>query len=296
MTRNVSSDSVRIDLPLVRRLVSDQFPQWADLAVKPVEFDGHDNRTFRLGDTMAIRMPCAERYAHGSTEHQWLPKLGPLLPLPVPIPLGEGTPGQGFPWPWSVNTWIEGRNASIERIGDLEAFAGDLADFLNTLQSIDTTNAPAPGPHNFFRGGELSVYDSETRACIDGLRDVIDVDAAISAWESAVETKWDLPSVWIHGDVAVGNLLVADGRLCAVIDFGQLAAGDPSCDVTIAWTLFSGQSRDRFRADLAVDEAVWVRGHGWGLWKALLDMSTQRATHPEAAAKAERVIRDILAD
>jgi aminoglycoside phosphotransferase (APT) family kinase protein len=286
-----------IDASLVQQLVAGQFPKWADLPVKPVEIGGHDNRTFHLGCEMSVRMPSAKQYAaHVRLEHEWLPKIGPRLSLPVPIPLGKGVPGLGYPWPWTVNEWIQGENASIERISDLSEFAKDLANFLNTLQSIDTTAAPEPGQHNFFRGGELSVYDSETRECIEALQDVIDVSAATSIWESALEVKWDQPPVWIHGDVAEGNLLVDSGRLCAVIDFGQLTAGDPSCDVTIAWTFFSGPSRKAFRTELAVDEATWVRGRGWGLWKALLQLRTHRAGNIEAATKAKRVIRDILAD
>ena len=286
-----------INVSLVRQLVAGQFPQWVDLPVKLVEIDGHDNRTFHLGHEMSVRMPSAKQYvAHVRIEHEWLPKLGPRLPLPVPIPLGKGVPGLGYPWPWTVNEWIQGENASIERISDLSEFAKDLANFLNTLQSINTTAAPEPGQHNFFRGGALSVYDSETRECIEALHDVIDVRAATSIWESALEAKWDQPPVWIHGDVAEGNLLVDGGRLCAVIDFGQLAAGDPSCDVTIAWTLFSGPSREAFLTELEVDEATWVRGRGWGLWKALLRLRTHRASNLEAAARAKRVIHDILAD
>ena len=268
---------------------------WADLPIAPVLPGGHDNRTFYLGDEMSVRLPSRDAYtAHVAIEHEWLPKLEPQLPLRIPVPLGKGEPSLDYPWPWSVNRWIEGDTASMDRIGDIVEFAKDLASFLNALQSIDATGGPRPGRHNFFRGGGLAVYDSETRQCIDLLQDVIDPDAAISIWEAAVEERSDREPVWVHGDVAAGNLLVKDGRLCGVIDFGQLAAGDPSCDVTIAWTLFSGHSREVFRAELAVDEGTWVRGRGWGLWKALLHLRDHRSHGPEEAAKAERVARDIL--
>ena len=288
-------DSMRIDAALVRRLVIDQFPHWVDLEVEPVEFDGHDNKTFHLGDEMCTRMPSAQHYAaHVRVEHDWLPILGPHLPLPVPVPLGKGVPGLGYPWPWSVNRWIHGEAAAMDRIADQCRFARDLAHFLNALQSIDTTGAPAPGVHNFFRGGELSVYDLETRECIRTLEDKIDARRATSVWDSALQAKCDRPSVWIHGDVAPGNLLVDDGRLCAVIDFGQLAAGDPSCDVTIAWTLLSGLGREAFRSELVVDDATWVRGRGWGLWKALVQLRAHESDNPLEAAKAQQVIHDIL--
>jgi aminoglycoside phosphotransferase (APT) family kinase protein len=286
---------VDINVSLVRRLVAAQFPQWVDLEIRPVEIDGHDNRTFRLGDEMSVRLPSHKRYSkHVSTEQEWLPKLAKGLPLPIPEPIGKGKPTQEYPWLWSVNKWLPGKNASSEIISDLSNFANDLADFLNALQAIDATNAPQPGQDNFFRGGELSVYDIETRECIDALRDVIDACAATLTWESALNATWDHPPVWIHGDVAVENLLVQDGKLCAVIDFGQLAAGDPSCDTTIAWTLFSKLSRKTFKIKLNVEETTWVRGRGWGLWKALLSLRKYRGNNPEKEAEAKCVIMDIL--
>ena len=290
-------DPVKIDASLVKRLVTRQFPMWADLPIAPVLPGGHDNKTFHLGEEMSVRLPSRDAYAaHVAIEHEWLPKLGPNLPLPIPEPLGKGAPSLDYPWPWSVNRWIEGETASMDRIGDDVGFAKDLAGFLNALQSINATGAPEPGKHNFFRGGELAVYDSETRECIDLLQDVIDPYAATSIWDAAVEERFHREPVWVHGDVAAGNLLVKDGRLRGVIDFGQLVAGDPSCDVTIAWTLFSGKSREAFRAELAVDEGTWVRGRGWGLWKALPQLLEHRSNDPRAAAKAERVIFDILGE
>ena len=246
---------------------------------------------------MSVRMPSREAYAaHVAIEHLWLPKLELRLPLSIPVPLGQGIPGQGFPWPWTVNKWIQGENASIDGIADLVGFAKDLANFLYALQSIDATNGPAPGQHNFFRGGDLSVYDSQVRECLDALQGVIDARVAASIWDDALEARIKQPPVWVHGDIAVENLLVEGGQLCAVIDFGQLAAGDPSCDVTIAWTLFSGRGREAFRNELNVDEATWVRGRGWGLWKALLELREHRLCNVEEAARAERLIHNIVSD
>ena len=296
VVQSASSDySVHIDVPLVRRLVADQFPDWADLPIRPVKVGGHDNRTFHLGDEMSIRLPSAQRYAaHLKTEQAWLPKLAQLLPLPIPMPLAMGEPAHGYRWNWSINTWLAGESAATERIVDLGQFAKDLANFLNALQRIDTKGAPLPGLDNFFRGGELSVYDAETRDCIRELRDVVDTKAATAIWQSALRASWLGLPVWTHGDVASGNLLVERGRLCAVIDFGQLAAGDPACDVAIAWTLLTEPSRRIFRTELSVDEATWMRGRGWALWKALLELRTRRQSDPVDAARAQRVISDIL--
>ena len=278
-------------------MVADQFPEWEDLAIVPVKVDGHDNRTFHLGDEMSVRVPSAKQYAaHVITEQVWLPKLAPHLPLPIPTPIAMGKPTSQLPWHWSINTWLKGENAGEHRIDDLTQFAQDLAIFLNELQAIDTNGAPPPGPDNFFRGGELSVYDNETRACINELRDRVDVRAATAVWDSALETKWQCAPVWIHGDVAVGNLLLERGKLSGVIDFGQLAAGDPACDVTIPWTLLKGQSRETFRRELSVDEATWMRGRGWALWKALLELQKHLKTNPSEAARWQTVIDEILSD
>ncbi len=292
-----SHELIQIDAPLVACLIADQFPEWADLSVEPVEIDGHDNRTFRLGDQMSVRVPSGPEYAaHVNTEQRWLPKLAPYLPLPIPVPVAMGQPGRGLPWHWSINTWLQGESATAERIDNLTQFAIHLATFLNALQDIDAKDAPSPGPENFFRGGNLSVYDGQTRQCIDELHHVVDARRATAVWNSALDAKWLGMPVWIHGDVAVGNLLVQEGRLSAVIDFGQLAAGDPACDVTIAWTLFSGASRERFRGELAVDEATWARGRGWGLWKSLLQLRSHRGSNPDEAAKSQSVIHDLLSD
>jgi aminoglycoside phosphotransferase (APT) family kinase protein len=246
---------------------------------------------------MSVRLPSAGRYAaHVEIEHEWLPRLAARLPLPIPLPLGRGVPGSGYPWPWSVNRWVHGETASSERVGDQADFGRGLARFLNALQEIDATGAPEPGEHNFFRGGNLSVYDSETRECIRELGGIIDASAATRVWEAALESKWDRPGVWVHGDVAEGNLLVENGQLCGVIDFGQLAASDPACDVTIAWTFLSRPGRETFRKELNADEGTWTRGRGWGLWKALLQLRAHRAADAKRAARAEHTVREILGD
>ncbi|RUW55894.1 aminoglycoside phosphotransferase family protein [Mesorhizobium sp. M8A.F.Ca.ET.021.01.1.1] len=262
---------VTIDVALVRRLIAAQFPHWKNLAVRPVDFGGWDNRTFHLGDEMTVRLPSAAAYSlQVEKEHRWLPRLAPLLPLSIPVPLAMGVPAEGYRWHWSVYGWIEGETAKRERIADLSEFAADLARFLVALRYVDATDGPAPGQHNFFRGGPLTVYDGETRQAISALGNRIDTGAATAVWEIALAAAWEGPSVWFHGDVSRGNLLVEKGRLGAVIDFGTCGVGDPSCDLAIAWTLFEGESRDTFRACLAADEATWARGRGWALWKALI--------------------------
>jgi len=286
---------LEIDVSLVRRLLV-QFPQWADLPVKRVEFDGWDNTTFRLGEDLSVRLPSAQAYAgQVEKEHRWLPRLAAHLPLSIPVPLAMGVPANGYPWHWSVYRWLEGENATIKSIADLQQFATALAQFLAALQRIDPADGPPPGQHNFFRGGPLTTYDSETRDAIATLRGRIDADAVTAVWEAALRATWHGPPVWLHGDVSAGNLLVEKGRLNAVIDFGCTAVGDPACDLTIAWTLFSGESRDAFRAALPLDRATWARGRGWALWKGLITL-VKHTTNPTKARNARGVIDEVLVD
>ena len=286
-----------IDQHLARRLVDSQFPQWADLRVTPVEHGGIDNRTFRLGPQMTVRLPSGDGYALQVDKEQcWLPVLAPQLPFPIPTPVARGAPGEGYPYSWSVYRWLDGEVASAQCIDDLTAFATTLAGFLVALGRVDATEGPGPGPHNFYRGGPLTTYADETIDSIEALRNEIAGDAAKRVWDDATSATWEEDPVWFHGDVATGNLLLRGGRLGAVIDFGTSGVGDPACDVVIAWTLLSGPSRDAFRATLGVDPGTWSRGRGWALWKALITLVDQLDGDPEGAAVSRLVIDRVLSD
>ena len=190
----------------------------------------------------------------------------------------------------------DGEVATEPDIEDLTAFATALAGFLVALRRVDATEGPAPGPHNFFRGGPLETYAVETVDSIDALGGEIAGDAARRVWDDALAAAWEDDPVWFHGDVAEGNLLLRGGRLAAVIDFGTCGVGDPACDVVIAWTLLSGPSRDAFRSTLDADAGTWSRGRGWALWKALITLVDQLDGDPEGAAVSRRVIDRVLAD
>ena len=270
---------------LVECLIGEQFPEWSHLPVAPVELDGNDNTTFRLGEGLSARLPSADAYvAQVEKEHEWLPRLAPLLPLAIPEPLARGGPGCGFERPWSVYRWLDGTIATVDRIGDLPRFAADLAGFLSALYTIDPFGGPAAGAHSFFRGGPLETLDTDVRSATAALAGQIDTHAITAAWDAALDSAWPGPDVWVHGDVTSTNLLVVDGRLAAVIDFGCCAVGDPACDVAITWTLFHGASRRIFRERLGLDDGTWSRGRGWALWKALNTL-----TKPPADAESRRV-------
>lgn len=287
----------QIDTSLVRRLIDRQFTEWASLPVRPVAHSGWDNRTFHLGDEMLVRLPSAAGYVQQvEKEHRWLPRLAPLLPLPIPVPLAQGQPDEGFPWPWSVYRWLEGEPAVSARIDDLPRFAADLAGFLIALQGADATDGPAPGSHNFHRGGPPAYYDAETRVAIDVLAGEFDPAATTAVWEAALAAKWRGEPVWFHGDIAVGNLLVRDGQLGAVIDFGTSGVGDPACDLAITWTFLHGEAREVFRREMPADDAMWARGRGWTLWKALIVAADLAQTNAKEGEISRHIIREVLAD
>lgn len=261
----------------------------------PVEVDGWDNRTYRLGEDMTVRLPTAAGYAPAvDKEHRWLPVLAPSLPVAVPAPLAKGAPGEGYPFNWSIRGWLEGETAAPDRIDDLSAFAASVAGFLLSLQRIDAMDGPRAGPHSAYRGAPPAHYDDETRRALAALDGRIDTGRASAVWDAALETAWSGPPAWFHGDIASGNLLVREGRLAAVIDFGTSGVGDPACDLVIAWTMFSGDSRATFRSAVGQDPATWARARGWALWKALIVLAREIDGDEEEAATQRRVIDELL--
>ena len=281
----------------MQRLLAARFPHWADLPVSRIEPGGWDNRSFRLGADMLVRLPSAARYAaQVEKEQAWLPRLQPLLPLSIPQPLAMGEPAAGYPWHWSIYRWLPGETLAADRITDMNALAEDLAHFLRELQRIDPTGGPAPGPHNFHRGGRLGIYDPEVRRALASLQGRINRQAIAGVWEAACDSQWQAGPVWLHGDLCADNLLVDDEQLCAVLDFGNLGVGDPACDLSIAWTLFDEPARARFRSAMQLDEATWQRARGWTLWKALITWVRHLSADQQQVERARRTIHVLLSD
>lgn len=266
-----------IDEGLVQRLLARQFPQWAELPVSPVPRSGMDNATFRLGADLSVRLPRHERWVgQVEREHRWLSWLAPQLPIPISEPLAQGEPAEGYPFPWSVYRWLDGETATTGSLVDPHATAKELAAFVRALHRIDPTGGPGPQRSNAFRGVPMGderdsvASEARVRPKIAELNGVIDIDAVTAVWEAALRAPaWDREPVWVHGDLAVGNLLAVDGRLSAIIDFGTLAVGDPAVDLLPAWTFLPGEARDTFRDAVDVDDATWARGRGWALASSL---------------------------
>ena len=283
-----------IDVNLVRRLIAEQFPRWAGLAVERIPSGGTVNTMYRLGDDMVVRLPLVQGGANDvSRERTWLPLLAPHLPTTVPEVLGEGQPAQGYPWPWSVYRWLAGENPEAGALSEPVLLAADLAEFVAAMRSITLPGAPQA-----HRGGPVASLDAETRAAIEELRGIpqegVDCDAATAVWEEALRAPgWDGPPVWLHADLMPGNLLVDGGRLTSVIDFGCLGAGDPACDLFPAWNLLPAKAREVFREALSVDDATWIRGRGRTLSQALIALPYYRKTNPAMARNARHVIRTV---
>jgi aminoglycoside phosphotransferase (APT) family kinase protein len=208
----------------------------------------NDNRTFRLGDDLAVRLPSHEGYVAGITkEDTVLPLLAGHLGLPVPTPVATGHATEEYPYPWSVRRWLAGQTPDLDPDLDRPRFAHDLSTFLRELRGVPAQGGPAAGRHSFYRGCHPSVYGDQVQQALIELRDIVDAQACASIWQQALRSAWPAEPVWFHGDVATGNLLTAQGRLTAVIDFGTCGVGDPACDLVIAWTFLQRDERQIFR-------------------------------------------------
>lgn len=285
-------DEPDIDADLVRRLLAGQFPRWAGLPLAPVASSGTDNAMFRLGDELAVRLPRIG-WAVGDVakEQRWLPYLAPQLPLAVPEQVAVGEPAHGYAWPWAVCRWLAGENPVPGQLADPQRLAVDLGRFVRALHGIDAAGGPPAT-----RGVPLRAREALTRDALAASRDLIDTGPVAAAWETALAApEWTGPPVWIHADLAPGNVLVADGRLTAVIDFGALGVGDPACDLLPAWNLLPAAARGAFRDAVGVDDATWARGRGWALSVALVALPYYETRSPVLAAASRYVIGQVLA-
>jgi aminoglycoside phosphotransferase (APT) family kinase protein len=286
-------DEVLVGEELVRKLLRAQFPAWADLPLRPVEPSGTDHTIFRLGDELVARFPAVE-YAtqQAAREARWVPFLAPQVPLELSVPVALGEPGEGYPWAWSVVRWIDGERATRDNL-DLSEAAVDLAQFIRALQACDPTGGPEPGQTTSFRGMPLSVWDGRLDPWIAKLDGVPGMSHAVAAYEEGrAAPPWDRSPVWLHGDLT-GNLITRGGRLVGAIDSG-FAIGDPACDLMPGWTIFRGDERRRFFAEVGLDEATILRSRAWAIAPALIGYSYYRDV-PHLFENARSAIEGALA-
>ena len=287
------SDEIEVPEELVRRLVDVQFPQWTGETLARVPTWGTDHAMYRLGSELVVRLPRRAINVVGlRKERRWLPRLAPCLPVPIPAPVASGRPGEGYPWEWAVYRWLEGTPALQASI-DYEQLAGDLARFVQALQAVELPDRPLPGS----RGVPLAERDEPVRARIPDLADDVDTAAVTAAWEHALAAPvWDGPPVWLHGDLMPTNLLIREGGLAGVIDWGACRTGDPACEALLAWMTLDAESRRTFRAVLELDDATWARARGWALSCAVMALPYYRETYPVLANVARRTFAEVLAD
>lgn len=288
-------DEVDVDVELVSRLLEIQFPGWADLPLRPVEPAGTDNAIYRLGASMSVRLPRIDWAAtQPLREHAWLPRLAPHLSLSVPTPLALGEPAEGYPWNWSVCTRLSGEPVVSGGLADPDATVKDLARFIRELQAIELAGGP---PHGG-RGEPLDTRDAACRESIAALDSTFDHSRLEAEWDAALEAPvWSGPGKWLHGDLDARNILATDGRLSGVVDRGAFAVGDPAADVMVAWKMFDVDARERFRAELVVDDATWVRARGWVLSQAVMILSYYTLeTNAVLVLEAERWLSELFAD
>ena len=287
---------VTIDTSVVRALLEEQHANLAHLSLIEVG-EGWDNKLFRLGQDLAVRLPRrAASAALIEYEQRWLPMLSPRLPLPVPAPLRVGRPGSGFPWSWSVVPWFPGQSALLAPPRDLATMAVALGRFLRALHQPALENAP----QNPWRGVPLAARAETTQANLQQLDGLVDRDAVLGLWERVLSTPaWPGPPLWIHGDLHPGNLLVSGGRLSAVIDFGDLAAGDPATDLSVAWMLPPSARQTFFtsaREELdPLDDDTLMRARGWALALGLAYLANSR-DNEAMSALGWATIDNVLSD
>jgi aminoglycoside phosphotransferase (APT) family kinase protein len=273
---------LEIDEELVRHLLHEQQPELADLTVQIVA-NGWDNVVVRLGDDLSIRLPrrqaSADLVLH---EQQWLPELAPLLPLPIPAPVYAGVPDDRFPWPWSIGPWLPGEAASTAPPSDPQATAVVLANFVAALHRP----APADAPTNPFRGVHLQQRAEAVDQRTALLSDQIPARQVLSVWNDLRSTApWTGPALWLHGDLHPSNMLTHEGRLSAVIDFGDITSGDPATDLAVAWMMFEPADRATFRETAAIDDDTWRRAAGWALNLSLAYMTGDDSTSMPAIGR-----------
>lgn len=302
------ADELPVDLSLVRRLVGRQLPEYADLDLRALSSSGSSNGLFRLGPELLVRLP---RQPGGSAtiakEARWLPLVASALAVPVPQVVAVGEPEDGYPEQWSVTTWLDGAPASVARPEADElprrALAEDLAALVTGLRALPVTEDAQDDPAlRWYRGEPLRALDEDLHEALAGCRRIegldLDLDAVLRVWRLALEAEQDTPPAqrWYHGDLLAENLLVGDGRLAGVLDFGGLAVGDPTVDLVVAWEVLDADSRQLFRQLVGADDATWLRAAGWALFVAVITLPYYWRTMPGRCADrlvmAVNVLRD----
>ncbi|HEX5918342.1 MAG TPA: aminoglycoside phosphotransferase family protein [Nocardioides sp.] len=288
------ADELVVDVETVRRLVADQFPQWSALRVRRLPPAGTDNQLFRLGDDLLVRMPRIPGPATTvAFEHTWLPRLAPHLPVTIPAPVALGEPGVGFPWPWTVVPWVEGATPTASSY-DPELWAVELGAFVRACREVPGMDGPA---RTEGRGAPLPALDAWVREWTERADPAeVSRDAVLAVWEDALAAPaYDGEPRWFHGDLHAGNLLVRDGRLAAVIDWGLAGRGDPAIELNAMWGDVPPSAAGLYREAVGLDEPAYRRARGFRLAPAISGWTYYRDTAPETSRGALETVRSLIA-
>ncbi|MGA8248802.1 MAG: aminoglycoside phosphotransferase family protein [Nocardioides sp.] len=307
MSGRLHDDEVPVGIPLARSLVDRLGPPYAGLPLRRLDATGSTNALFRLGDDLLVRIP---RQPGGTEtiekERRWLPYVAASLPVPVPEIVAVGDPGYGYPERWSVVRWLDG-DVPDSPTGSEEprhALAHDLAAVVTALRKIDVPARAQRDPAlRWYRGEPLAAMDDDVRRLLGECREIegldLDLGACTARWDEALT----LPGArragetrWYHGDLLAENLLVRDGRLAAVLDFGGLSVGDPTVDLAVAWDLLDVEARETFRRASGAEDAAWLRARAWALALAVMTFPYYWTTMPGRCAQRLAMVRGILAD
>ena len=258
-----------MDASLAEQLLEEQHPALLDGPLKLVD-EGWDNITYRVGAAFAVRLPRRKASVQlALNEQRWLPVVAPWLDVAVPVPVGIGAPSSLFPWPWSVVQWIEGSTCDQEALAASEA--GLLARVLRSLHR----SSPPDAPPNPFRGVPLSSRQDVVEERLERLR----LNQLTPLWEQALATAPARAAVWIHGDLHPRNVVVRDGALAGIVDWGDMTAGDPATDLACAWMLLDHRGRSELFDAYEPTSDERSRAIGWAVNFASAMMDSRHAKH-----------------
>ncbi|MDH6108353.1 aminoglycoside phosphotransferase (APT) family kinase protein [Kitasatospora sp. MAP12-15] len=299
-------NEIRVDEAVVRSLLREQRPEWAALPISPAGA-GTDNRMYRLGDQLLIRLPRTPDNAQAVRKEQtWLPRLAPHLPCRIPEPVHDGAPGSAFPLAWSVYRWIDGDEAGLGSVTDWPAFGADLATIVRSLHSTPLMGATGQGELSWYRGGDLHACDEWVSRCFDNCRTIqgldlnfdLDFDFDLARLQHLWQSALALPEpssrqVWLHGDLRPTNLLVQQGKLHAVIDFGSLSVGFPDAEHSPLWDLPPG-ARQAYWDTMSLDDLTWLRARAWAIAVGVSGVSYYWDSYPAFVSECLSRLRAIL--
>lgn len=290
-------DELDVPVDVVRRLVADQFPEWADLPVCAVDTAATVNAVFRIGDELAARFPLHK--GDPDQVRDWLTReaaaareFAEISSVPSPAPVAIGAAGHGYPQSWSVHTWLPGRDAIAEDPEHSIAFAEDLAQLLAALRAADTRGRRFTGEG---RGGHLPDHDEWMEECFARSAGLLHVKSLRSMWAELRTLPEIDADVMCHGDLTPTNALVDSGRLVGVLDTGGLAPADPALDLVSVWHLLGEQPRQRVRDVLGSSDMQWLRGKAWALQQATGLVWYYAETNPVMSAWGRRTLDRLLA-